>query len=239
MRFCRRSCQATLFCGVFLSLADAETKPELKLPETAAPTSYKAELTLDPAKDDFSGLISIQIDVWQATQTLWLNATSISVADATLKLGGKTLSAQAAASGEEFLSLTFNSEIPKGSGELTIRYTGKVRHQNSSGVFRMEDQGNRYLFTQFESTDARGAFPCFDEPSYKVPWQITLHVPAADTAVSNTPIAQERSDESIKTYVFKKTKPLPSYLVAFAVGPFEYVDGGKAGRNQFLSLIHI
>jgi cytosol alanyl aminopeptidase len=225
---------AVLLCAIFLPFASAaETKPELRLPDSVAPTSYKVELTLDPAKDDFTGSITIEIDLKQPVQTIWLNASSISVAEASLKMAGKTFSAQTAPSGEEFLSLTFNSEIPKGSGALTIRYTGKVRKQNSSGVFRMEDNGNKYLYTQFESTDARGAFPCFDEPSYKVPWQLTLHVPAADTAISNTPIAQERNDESLKTYVFKRTKPLPSYLVAFAVGPFDYVDAGKAGRNQF------
>ncbi len=235
MAYSRKSWLVSVsFCILFFSLkAHAQDKPQLRLPESVAPTGYRAELTLDPAKDSFSGLISIKLDVKQRVKTIWLNAAQISVSEATLKMGGQTLAAKASPPGEDFLSLEFASEIPEGVGELNIRYTGKVRQDNVSGIFLGKDNGNQYIFTQFESTDARGAFPCFDEPSYKVPWQLTLHVPAADTGISNTPIDQEHTDGSLKTYVFKQTKPLPSYLVAFAVGPFEYVDAGKAGKNQF------
>src|SRR5262249_26203490 len=112
------------------------------------------------------------------------------------------------------------------------RYTGKVRHPDSSGIFRADDAGNRYLLTQFEDTDARDAFPCFDEPGYKVPWQLTLRVPIGSKAVSNTPPATETMENGRRKIVFREPKPLPSYLVAFAVGPFEFVDGGVAGRNR-------
>src|SRR5207248_1999942 len=76
------------------------------------------------------------------------------------------------------------------------------------------------------------AFPCFDEPVYKSPWQLTLHIPHSLAAISNTGIASESGDAAMKTIAFRETKPLPSYLVAFAVGPFEFVDAGRAGRNQ-------
>ena len=227
------SVTAVSLFALFLPCASAAgTKPTLRLPESVAPTSYKVELTLDPAKETFSGLISIKIDVKTSVKTIWLNATGISVSEAWLKTSGRSLSAKASPSGEDFLSLDFPSEVPVGSAELTIHYTGKVRLQDSSGVFRMEDNGNKYIYTQFESTDARAAFPCFDEPSYKVPWQLTLTVPTSDTAISNTPIAHETKTDSGKTYVFKQTKPLPSYLVAFAVGPLEYVEAGTAGVNK-------
>jgi alanyl aminopeptidase len=225
---------ALLLCPLFLlPVFAAETKPELRLPDSVAPTSYALELTLNPAKDDFTGIISIHLDVRQPVRTIWLNAAGISVAEASLKRAGKTITAHAAPSGEDFLGIEFASEIPKGAAELTIRYRAKLHQEDASGAFGREDNGNKYIYTQFESTDARGAFPCFDEPSYKVPWQLTLHVPASDTAVSNTPVASESKDSSGKTYVFEKTKPLPSYLVAFAVGPFEFVDAGKAGKNRF------
>jgi len=211
----------------------AETKPELRLPDSVAPTSYALELILDPAKDDFSGLISIQIDVRQPVRTIWLNAAGISVAEASTKRAGKTITAHAAPSGEDFLAVEFPTDIPKGAAELTIRYRAKLHQKDASGAFGREDNGNKYIYTQFESTDARDAFPCFDEPSYKVPWQLTLHVPLGATAVSNTPITSESKSAPGKTYVFEKTKPLPSYLVTFAVGPFEYVAAGKAGKNRF------
>lgn len=221
---------------VCLSLARlipaAEQPPQLKLPETVAPTSYRAQLTLDPAKQDFNGLIAIKVNVKQAVQTIWLNGTQLAVADAVLTAGGKTYTAKASVAGDDFIGLQFASPVPVGAGELTLHYSGKLRLQDSSGVFRMEDNGNRYLFTQFENTDARSAFPCFDEPGYKVPWQLTLDVPAGNTAISNTSAATERQQGDRRVYSFKPTKPLPSYLVAFAVGPFDYVDAGSAGKNH-------
>jgi alanyl aminopeptidase len=218
-----------------LGLAGAfagEQAPVLKLPDTVAPTSYRAELTLDPNQDDFSGWIAIKVKVNQPVRTVWLNATQIAITSAVLKSNGRTYSAKAEFSAGDFIPLRFDSPVPAAPGELTIHYTGKIRLKDSSGVFRMVDNGNTYLFTQFESTDARAAFPCFDEPSYKVPWQLTLNVPAQDTAISNTPISQEEQQAGRKVYVFKQTKPLPSYLVAFAVGPFEYIDAGQAGKNR-------
>jgi len=210
----------------------ADQPPTLKLPDTVSPVSYRAELTLDPNKDDFSGFIRIKIKIFEPTQTIWLNGADISVADAVLDAGGQSFTAQAATSGTDFVSLNFAAPIKAGSAELAIHYTGKIRTKDTSGAFRSEDNGNKYIYSQFEATDARAAFPCFDEPSYKVPWQLTLHVPADDTAISNTPIEQQEQNAGGKTYTFKETKPLPSYLVAFAVGPFEYVDAGTACRRH-------
>ncbi len=209
-----------------------EEPPKLRLPDTVAPTSYRVDLTLDPAKDTFTGSIAIGIQIKQATDIIWLNANNIVVEQSSLVIGGQTLSPALVNGGDDFIGLRLNSPVPVGSGELTIRYTGKVRMQNSSGVFQMEDNGNRYLFTQFESIDARAAFPCFDEPSYKVPWQLTLNVPAQDAAISNTSPENEATQGDRKIIHFRQTKPLPSYLVAFGVGPFDFVDAGKAGRNH-------
>src|SRR4029077_11714727 len=79
----------------------------------------------------------------------------------------------------------------------------------------------------------RRAFPCFDEPSYKVPWQVTLNVPSDDGAFSNTAVLSEGPDSGgMKTVKFAETKPFPSYLVAIAVGPMDVVDAGLAGANH-------
>jgi alanyl aminopeptidase len=198
-----------------------------------APVSYRVELKLDPAKDDFDGFIRIKLAITHSTQTIWLNGTDIEVADALLRTSAKTYKAKATKSGTDFIGIEFESPVEPMAGELEIHYKAKLRLKDTSGVFRGEDNGNKYIFTQFEPIDARAAFPCFDEPSYKVPWQLTLHVPAQDTAISNTPIVHEEKNAETRTYTFNETKPLPSYLVAFAVGPFEYVDAGKAGSKHF------
>ena len=222
-------CTAFLVC--FAAVA-AEQPPTLRLPDTIAPTSYRVDLHLDPAKNDFAGSVNIEVTLTAPAQTIWLNANRITVQTAALSAQGKSFPAQVLPGGDDFLGLQFGSPIPAGKAEINISYTGVIRHGASAGVFEMEDGGERYLFTQFESTDARDAFPCFDEPSFKVPWQLTLHVPSADQAVSNTPIISQTAVGLETTYVFNQTKPLPSYLVAFGVGPFEFVAAGAAGKRH-------
>lgn len=207
--------------------------PKLRLSEVQdiSPTHYQATLDLDPAKPSFSGTIAIEVAIRKAAQTVWLNANKIKVLEASATAAGKTWKATAVPGGDDFVGLRFLSPVPSGAAELRIRYTGEVRHGDSSGVFYLKDGDSDYIFTQFEATDARDAFPCFDEPGYKTPWQLTLRVPAGDSAVSNT-APSERTESGVKTYTFRETKPLPSYLVAFAVGPFEFVDAGVAGKNR-------
>jgi alanyl aminopeptidase len=223
---------ALFFATAFCSLSVAQQPPQLRLPDTVSPTSYRVRLTLDPAKNTFNGQIAIKVDVKQPVNLIWLNGTDISIHQASLRSGGGTLPAKSIPGGSDFVGLQFDSQVPSGPAELDIQYTGKIREHDSSGVFHMSEDGNQYLFTQFESTDARGAFPCFDEPSYKVPWQLTLDVPAQDDAVSNTPVLSDEANGGRKVYVFKETKPLPSYLIAFAVGQFDFVPAGYAGKNR-------
>jgi alanyl aminopeptidase len=114
-----------------------------------------------------------------------------------------------------------------------LAYTGRVATKDTEGIFRQKDGDDWYAFTQFEAIYARRAFPCFDEPSFKTPWQLTIHAPKGSVAVSNTPVTIQRSDgDGGRTFVFAETKPLPSYLVAFGVGPFDVVPAGTAGRNR-------
>ena len=211
----------------------AEQAPKLRLSEVedVSPTRYRVDMSLDPDKPTFTGSVIVQLAVRKPVQTIWLNASKITIQDASATVGGKRMNARILSGGDDYLGFHFDAPVPTGTSELRVSYSGSVRKDNS-GVFQAEDGGNFYILTQFESTDARDAFPCFDEPVYKVPWQLTLHVPAADTAVSNTPVASETSSDGLKTYVFKETKPLPSYLVAFAVGPFEFVPAGFAGTKR-------
>ncbi len=210
----------------------ADQPPQLRLPDSAAPTSYRVALKLDPDQTTFSGHIAIQVNIKTAQQLVWLNASGITVSNAKVTSGGRTLQATTIPGGSDFLGLRLDSVVPAGSAEIDISYTGRLRLRDSSGVFRMEEDENRYIFTQFEETDARAAFPCFDEPSYKVPWQLTLEVPQKYDAVSNTPIEKQETNGDSKILHFKQTKPLPSYLVAFAVGQFDFVPAGFAGVNR-------
>jgi alanyl aminopeptidase len=99
-------------------------------------------------------------------------------------------------------------------------------------VFRQQSGGAWYAFTQFEATSARHVFPCFDEPDVKVPWRLTLDVPAGMLARSNAPVESDTpaAGGATHTVVFARTRPLSSYLVAFAVGTSEIVDAPPTRR---------
>jgi cytosol alanyl aminopeptidase len=206
------------------------TAPALRLDGSVVPTEYALDLALDPAKADFRGQVSIAVEVKRPTRVIWLHGKRLQVTAATV-VAGKELTATANASGE-FLSLTLPEAIAPGRARIRLEYVGQMPTTDQEGVFRQTEGGKTYIYTQFEATGARLAFPCFDEPSYKVPWQITLHVPDTMVALGNTLPERETASGAGRTVVFGKTKPLPSYLIALAVGPFDLVDLGRGGRNH-------
>jgi alanyl aminopeptidase len=205
--------------------------PALRLPRTAAPTRYAATLTLVPSQKGFEGSVDIDLTFAEPTSFLWLNATEITVSEAHLEIAGRSVAARAVPGGEDFVGFSFAETVPAGAAKLHVAYRGELSDKDDRGIFKENEEGADYLFSQFENIEARRAFPCFDEPSFKVPWQLTLRVPEGDAAFSNTPAVSESREGGMKVVRFAETKPLPSYLVAFAVGPFEVVDAGKAGKK--------
>ena len=120
----------------------------------------------------------------------------------------------------------------RGLARLTLRYHGSVDVARSRGIYRVDEDKTAYLYTFFEAVDARRAFPCFDEPVFKIPWTLSLTVPEADQAFANTPVVSTTAaGPGLKTLTFAETRPLPSYLVAFVVGPFQVVPGSPAGNE--------
>lgn len=217
-----------------LNLAAATpAAPTLRLPDTATPLRCAVDLTVDPAQEAFQGRVQMQVKVKKATDILWLHATGLQVTEATFTPAGqKPLKAEVRTSGDNFLGLAFETPLAPGQGTLTLVYTGQASRRDTQGLFQQKDGDHWYAYTQFESTSARRAFPCFDEPQFKVPWQVTLRVPKGQMAVSNTPMKTERVEGDHSVVTFRETKPLPSYLVAFGVGPFDVVDAGRAGRHH-------
>jgi cytosol alanyl aminopeptidase len=127
------------------------------------------------------------------------------------------------------------SHFDPGVVVANIRYRGELEPLATRGLFRQQEAGEWYVVSQFEALHARRAFPSFDEPGWKTPWQLTLDTPKDLVAVSNTPEAASYDvpdRPGWKRRAFAWTKPLPSYLIALAVGPFDVVDGGRAGKKQ-------
>ena len=213
--------------------AEAPTPPELRLPAGARPVGYTVDLTLSPESETFSGAIDIDLEIDAPMRVLWLNARDLTVEDASFAIAGRTVRPRVVPGGDNFIGFETDEPMGPGRSGLHISYKGKSSEKELSGIFRQKEGEDWYIFTQFEATDARKAFPCFDEPAYKVPWRITLHVKKGLSAVSNSPIAAEtESPDGMKTVRFAETKPLPSYLVALGVGPFDFAEGPAVGSKR-------
>jgi len=218
---------------LFVFSAWAADPPKLRLDDSVRPLRYAADLTLKPGSTGFSGAIDIDLDLARPSNLIWLNAVDITIRVARLTQGAQTITATVEPGDPNVTGLRLASEAPAGPARLHIDYDGKISPRDSAGIFQGHDGNENYLFTQFESIDARRAFPCFDQPNFKTPWQVTLHIPARDTAISNTPQLSEAPETGgMKKVTFAATRPLPSYLIAFAVGPFDLVDAGRAGKNH-------
>lgn len=200
--------------------------PKLRLPPIARPLRHDVELTFDPAREDFTGKITIDLEIAQRSDVLWLHAKDLTIESAVFERGGVRTPARAFHD-KEFLGLA--APLEPGTSKLAITYRGKMTRNDGTGPYPVEEQGAHYIFTQFESMDARSAFPCFDEPSFKVPWKLAIRAPSGATALANTPAESTTREPDGRVLTrFAETRPLPSYLVAFAIGPFEFVAAGSS-----------
>jgi len=213
-------------------LAEEAAPPTLRLPAGARPMRQAVELAVDPNLEVFSGSIEIDLEVREPSRILWLNAAGLRVTSASLGPAGDLGPAEVVPGGDDFVGFSTGSPLAPGPARLRASFEGRVSRRDNEGIFAVEEGDAWYVFTQFEAIAARRAFPCFDEPSYKIPWEVTLRVPHGTVALSNSPVVTTRADGERDAVRFAPTPPLPSYLVAFAVGPFELVDVGPSGRNR-------
>ncbi len=233
----KRFASLVLLCASLAQPLWAAEKIPLRLPASVTPTAYQVALDVDPNLPTHRGEVRIALSITESAQRIRLHGTDITVEQAVLHQGEHRLQAQAKALNSDLLELAFERPFSSGKAELTIRFKGLIEDKDSQGLFRQKEGGDWYAFTQFESISARKAFPAFDEPGWKVPWTLSLTVPAHLTAVANTPQQREvalpkRADGvALKRVEFQTTKPLPSYLLAFGVGPFDILDGGMAGKT--------
>jgi len=219
---------------LLLLCSNSFAAPVFTLPDDIIPAKYVAELTIDPSQANFGGQIRIEVTLTKATGVIWLEAKDITPSEASVN--GKT--ARTDLAGGEFLGLNLDSPAGPGRAVISIRYQGKLDENSVVGPYRKKVGEDWYVFTTFTPIDARRAFPCFDEPRFKAPWELTIHTPAGDKAFAN---GRELSDKpeanGMHAIHFAETKPLPTEVVAFAVGPFDVFEGAKAGHGTPIRVI--
>jgi len=205
-----------------------ETEPDDipmgQLPTDVTPLAYQLELTIVPELEEFSGKTVIDIDFSESKNHFYLHGKNLETSQVQLTSGSRTFDAayqQVDKSG----IVRISSPVPlQGKVRLEIDYIAPF-NQSLEGLYKVSESGNDYAFTQFEAISARLAFPGFDEPGFKAPFTTTLIVPENQVAISNTPELSSEVTDGMKVVHFAPTKPLPTYLIAFAVGEFDVVEG--------------
>ena len=202
-----------------------------RLPETVVPEIY--DLTFEPnlSKATFSGDETIHMNVLKPAATVTLNAAELEFQETNIAAGGATQKATVSFDEKkEQATLTVAKELPAGPAEIHIRFTGTL-NDKLRGFYLSKSARRSYAVTQFEATDARRAFPSFDEPAFKAVFRITLIVDKGDTAISNGKIVSDTPGpgEGKHTLKFSPSPKMSSYLVAMLVGDFVCREGGVDG----------
>lgn len=212
-------------------MTDIASNPH-RLPSSVVPSHYRIKLEPDLEKATFIGSVEIEVEVNNPTDTIQMNAADLAIQSARVvdSVGSNTEVADIFLDAEmERLTLSFDSQISPGPHTIVAEFTGVLNDQ-LHGFYRStftDDDGVDHTIatTQFESTHARRAFPCFDEPAFKASYGVTLIVPSEQFAVSNGPIISETDlKNGQREVVFEDTMVMSTYLVAFIVGPFEATD---------------
>ena len=199
--------------------------PTGKLPGGVTPLAYRLDLTLEPDKPRFPGKVEIDVRIAAPARTIHLHGRDLSVHLASAAIGGRKLAGvwkQADASG--IVALTFPEPLPAGRVTLAFEYDAAF-NDSPAGLFRVKVGEDWYGWSQFESTDARSAFPSFDEPGFKTPFTVTLRTRPGQVAIGNAPRVSSTTEGGLAVHRFQPTVPLPTYLVAMMAGPFATVEG--------------
>jgi aminopeptidase N len=201
-----------------------------KLPKQVVPEEYAVRITPDIPKRTFTGSETVKLNVREAVKQLVLNALEIKISRGAID--GKLIPASAIKFDEKQQTLTLAVEVAAGNHQLELEFAGKINQQGQGLYYApYQEQGTGakkiMLGTQFEATDARRMFPCWDEPSFRARFQLTAVVPENFTAVSNMPIEKETKVVGGKEVRFAATPPMASYLNVFCAGELDAIQTKK------------
>ena len=217
-----RAAGPTLLAGLLIASRALALTPEHRLERTVVPTSESLRLDLDAGKPGYAGSARIALKVAAATDSFQFHALDLELGKVTLRgpRGPVTLRWRPGPHG--VVTARAASRLAAGPYTLEITFRNEF-DTRGDGLYRLEAGGEHYIASQFEAVAARSAFPCWDEPEFKIPWTLTVTVPRAHLAISNTPVARDTVAGETRTIAFERTPPLPSYLIAILAGPWETV----------------
>ncbi len=204
----------------------AASAARFRLPDTVRPERYRLDLTIIPDTGSFSGHVEIDVEITEPVDIIWLHGKDLDMASATVRRSDgeivKAVYSEVTTDGMARLDLL--EKLDPQQATLILDYSAPFG-TSLNGLYKVKVGDDSYGFTQFESIYARKAFPSFDEPRFKTPFDTSITTRTAYGAFSNTLSTGEVGlDNDLKKVSYATTRPLPTYLVAFAVGPLDVVD---------------
>ena len=191
-----------------------------RLPKTVVPIDYTISIVPDATALSLSGEESVVLDVRQATDTIVFNSLNETLDR--VQLDGHGVESTVSDDQQQLTTLKLGKPVTVGRHTLTFSYKAKIEKE-PQGLFAqpyVKPGGGKGLLlsTQFESTDARRMFPCWDEPAFRATFHLTATVPAAWVAVSNMPVTGRVVNDKLATVTFAVTPKMPTYLLEFSAG---------------------
>ena len=222
----KQICAAIIFAAVCFSAAAAQ-----RLPETATPENYKLFFAPNLDKATFDGDETISVRVLKPTTEITLNSAEIDFHTVTISSGSNTQTAKVTPDKDkEMVVLSVEKPLPAGAATIHIVYSGVLNEEMRGFYIGKDHEGRKYASTQFEATDARRAFPSFDEPAYKATFDISAVADKGQVAISNQKVISDTPGPGDKhTVKFATTAKMSPYLAALVVGDFEYIEGEADG----------
>jgi aminopeptidase N len=221
--------RAFFLAGLFLAASAVGAQ---RLPQTAVPESYQLTLAPDFTNNTFAGQETIQVQVLKPTKEITLHAADIQFQSVSVTSAGTSQELKVSPDpANQMVRLTVDAVIQPGPAALRMRYTGTLNDQMRGFYVGKDDQGRKYAATQLEDTDARRAFPSFDEPSFKATYDISVVADKDMTVISNGKIVSDTPGPGDAKHIvhFSTTPKMSSYLVAVLVGHFESIQGEADG----------
>lgn len=221
---------AIVGCASYDFSTPQASDPIGQLPEGIYPTDYVLTVATDPAAESFSGVVEIEIRLEKPHDQIWLHSRDQTIEAASILFGTlekRELIAEVTKStlDDGLIRLNFEDRIPTGPAKLKISYNAPY-NQSLAGLYKVTQNEKPYLASQMEPYDARRFVPSFDEPRFKTPWRINVQAPDGQRVITNAPLVEqiELSDGWVE-HRFAKTREIPSYLLALAVGAYDERDG--------------
>jgi puromycin-sensitive aminopeptidase len=208
-----------------------------RLPQHIVPTRYDLHLEPDLTAHTFDGKETVSLTILEATSEIVLNAVELHILEAVVQNDAQ-ISHHGIIEPDEAMErcrFRFPTVLQPGAWKLHLAFRGSL-NEKLRGFYRStyrDETGREHTLaaTQFEATDARRCFPCWDEPAFKAIFAANLAIDPALTAISNTPIVSERLHGGQKIVQFAETIRMSTYLVAFVVGALQASEPVWAGRT--------